>query len=70
MSALTVDVQTYNINYLRNINGAVAVPYAPVQNVCQRQSAHALQKFQFSFIDDRWIGFAENDFWADFTFRR
>ena len=43
MSAETADVQVYNINYLININGAVAVPYTPVQNVCQRQSAHALQ---------------------------
>jgi hypothetical protein len=43
MSALTVDVQTYNINYLSNISGAVAVPYTPVQKVRQRQSAHALQ---------------------------
>jgi hypothetical protein len=40
MSALTVDVQTYNINYLSNISGAVAVPYTPVQNVCQLNTGH------------------------------
>jgi hypothetical protein len=56
MSARNADVQIYNINYLRNISGAMAVPYTPVQNVRQRLSAHALQKFQF-FIAVRWIGF-------------
>jgi hypothetical protein len=43
MSAFTADVQIYNIKYLSNISGAVAVLYSPVQNVRQRQSAHALQ---------------------------
>jgi hypothetical protein len=52
MSARTADVQIYNINYLRNISGAGAVSYTPVQNVCQRQSAHAPQYSSFSFIAD------------------
>src|SRR6202011_6284939 len=43
MSARSADVQIYNINYLRNISVVVAVCYPPVQNVCQRQSAHTLQ---------------------------
>ena len=47
MSALTADVQIYNIIYLINISGAVAVPWTPVQNVCQRRSAHALQNSSF-----------------------
>jgi hypothetical protein len=43
MSAFTADVQIYNINYLSNISGALAMLYALCKNVCQRQSAHALQ---------------------------
>ena len=43
MSARSAYVQVYNINYLRNISGAVAVPYTPVQNMRQRQSVHAPQ---------------------------
>src|ERR1700730_7371466 len=43
MSARIADVQTYNIIYLINISGAVAVPWTPVQNVCQRQSAYVPQ---------------------------
>src|ERR1700693_30714 len=50
MSARTAYVQTYNINYLINISGAVAVPYAPVQNACQRQSAHALHNSSSSSL--------------------
>ena len=46
MSAETADVQVYNINYLININGAVAVPYTPVQNVCQSEIPRA-PRFQW-----------------------
>ena len=38
MGAFAADVQIYNINYLSNISGAVAVLYSPVQNLGQHQS--------------------------------
>jgi hypothetical protein len=54
MSALPADVETYNINYLINISGAVAVPWPPVQNACQRQSAHALESYNFLEVSNEW----------------
>ena len=52
MSACAVDVQIYNINYLRNISGALAVPYPPVQKRVPASKRSRAPKFQFSFIVD------------------
>jgi hypothetical protein len=69
MSALAAYVQTYNINYLINISGAVAASYA-LCKTCASVEVPKRSEIPVFFMADRWIGFAENDFWADFTFRQ